>query len=91
MGYFFGQFVKHRTEVVKRLVFLIQNPDPNVNVRQLVDYMAYAFSVLGIQQATIDAPLSATNFFDRVLSSLELGARPPLIRNALKGVARGHA
>ena len=35
LGYF-GHFVKYRTEVVKRPVFLVQNPDPNVNVWKLV-------------------------------------------------------
>ena len=51
----------------------------------------YAFSVLGIQQATIDGHLSTVKFFHRVSSSLELDTRHPLIRNGLKGVARGHA
>ena len=40
---YFGQFVKNRTEVVKRPAFFIQNPGPNVNVWQLVDCGANPF------------------------------------------------
>ena len=48
--------------------------------------------MLGIQQTTIDYHLSVIIFlFHRVPSSLELDTRHPFIRNALKGVARGHA
>ena len=55
------------------------------------DYVAYAFLVLGIQQTTIDGHRSAITFSHRMSSSRGLDARHPLIRNALKGVDRGHA
>ena len=66
-------------------------PDVNVHFWHLVDYVVNAVSVLGIQQAKISGHLSAIKFFYRVSSSLELDTRRHLIRDALKGVARGHA
>ena len=44
-----NNFVKYRTDLVKRRVLSVLNPDQHVHVWQLVDYdEANAFSVLGI-------------------------------------------
>ena len=58
---------------------------------QLVEYIAYAFSVSGLQQSTIAGHLSAVKFFHRLSGAAELDTQHPLVRCALRGAARGHA
>lgn len=82
--------MKYREFVVCRPVF-IRESDVDSGVVQLVDYVAYAFSVLGLRQSTIAGHLSAVKFFHRVAGVTELDTQHPLVRCALRGVARGHA
>ncbi|CAN0128875.1 unnamed protein product, partial [Pylaiella littoralis] len=49
------------------------------------------YSVLGLQQSTLAGHLAAVQSFHRLSCSGELDTGHPLICNALKGVARGHA
>ena len=58
----FGAWVNFRADVVQLPVFLVDNSDPLVNVWHLLEYIAYAYSVLGIRQRTIDGHLSAIMF-----------------------------
>ena len=80
-----------RVDVVGRPPFLSSACDPKVVVEHLLEYVSYAFSVLGLQQATIASHLSAVKFFHRLTSAMELEIRHPLIVNALKGAGRVHA
>ena len=87
----FGNWVKFRAEVVHREAFISRQCASEVVSAQLVEYIAYAFSVSGLQQSTIAGHLSAVNFFHRLSGAAELDTQHPLVRCALRGAARGHA
>ncbi|CAB1107236.1 unnamed protein product [Ectocarpus sp. CCAP 1310/34] len=88
---FFGAWVKFREDVVGRPTFMMpSSPSPD-SVSQLLEYVAYAFTVLGLRQTTIAGHLSAVKFFHRLAYAMEVDTCHSLIKQALKGVARGHA
>ena len=83
--------MKFRTEIVELSVFIDSGEDQRTVVEQLLEFVAYAFSCLRLQHSTIASHLSAVKFFHRLACAVELDTRHPLLSNALKGAARGHA
>lgn len=77
--------------VVRKPAFIVGGQDESAVVMQLLEYVAYAASVSGLNHTTIASHLSAVKFFHRLASSVELATRHPLIMNALKGAARANA
>ena len=66
------------------------SPSPDI-VSQLLEYVAYAFTVLGLRQTTIAGHLSAVKYVHRLSCAMEVDTCHSLIKQALKEVARGHA
>ena len=83
--------MKFCVEVVQRPVFISRWCDPDDMSLEIVEYIAYAFSVSGLQKSTIAGHLSAVKFFHRLSGAAELDTQHPLVRCALRGAARGHA
>ena len=66
--------MKHRVAVVYRPVFIAAETVPRDVVAQLVEYVAYGFAVLGLQNSTIaiivTCPLLSFSIVCRVKGSL---------------------
>lgn len=85
----FSSRVKFRTEVVRVPFYIFDSTVPAPEgVLQLLHYFAHVYSVLGLQQTTLAGHLSAIQLCHRLPGAGELDTHHPLIRTALKGVAR---
>lgn len=58
---------------------------------QLLGYAIHAYSALMLQHTIIASHASTAMFLHRLLGAVELDTGHPLLRSALKEVARGHA
>lgn len=89
--FFLGGWVKFRAGIVCRPLFVVESSSALGVVAELLEYVTYVYSVLGLQHTTIAGHLSAVKFFHRLAGAAELDTRHPLVREALRGIARGHA
>ena len=70
--------------------FLQRDASPEEMSWALIDFAAWCFESKGNLASTISGKIAAVQYYDRVEAQVEIIATSPLIRCALKGIARSH-